>query len=419
MPATCNYFVSFAPFVVKRTTLIHVALAVAFAVAVLTSSRQANSATIDVTLSERVAATSPVIRLGDVARIVTADRQRARQLSALLLMPAPAPGTQRFLQKREVEDLLAAHGEDLSQLRIDGAAQVEITTPGISSGSAGGPVPETTFAKPMNRHAAILAGYTEGVNDSTTAVSKEHDLRDEVRRIISSYLDAKTGQTGAWRVTCEVPARHLAQLNASKSPPTCSGGSPPWSGRQQFILSFNTADRPVKFPVYADVTPAAVPVVVAVQPIARGALITAADVELQTIESVPSATSRRAPVTSLAQLIGMEARQPISVGDVVFTDRVQSPVLVKRGEVITVVSQGGGIRVSTTARARQDGARGELVQVESLETRERFDARVIGHRQAAVFASTSIPAADHEYSQRTIPIPPAQPGANQIETARR
>ena len=54
----------------------------------------------------------------------------------------------------------------------------------------------------------------------------------------------------------------------------------------------------------------------------------------------------------------MEARQAIQAGDIVFTDQVQSPVLVKRGEVITVTSQSGGIRVRTTARALQDRSHG-------------------------------------------------------------
>ncbi len=65
----------------------------------------------------------------------------------------------------------------------------------------------------------------------------------------------------------------------------------------------------------------------------------------------------------------MEAKQAIQTGDVILTDQVQAPIVVKRGEVISVVSQSGGIRVRTTARARQDGARGELVQVESSNQR--------------------------------------------------
>jgi flagella basal body P-ring formation protein FlgA len=92
----------------------------------------------------------------------------------------------------------------------------------------------------------------------------------------------------------------------------------------------------------------------------------------------------------LEQLIGMEARQAIQVGEVIFNDKVQQPLLVKRGDLITVISQAGGIRVRTTARARQNGAKGELVQVESLETREPYDVRVTGHREAAVFAAARV-----------------------------
>ena len=50
----------------------------------------------------------------------------------------------------------------------------------------------------------------------------------------------------------------------------------------------------------------------------------------------------------------------------------------KRGEEIAVYARGGGIQVRTVARARQDGARGELIGVESLEAKEPFDAVVTG-----------------------------------------
>jgi flagellar basal body P-ring formation protein FlgA len=394
-------------------------LAVALALLLLAGFERACAATVNVVLHEQVVAKSPVIRLGDVARIVTADRLRARYLSSLLLMPAPAPGTQRFVRKREVEDLLAAHGQDLSQLQIDGAVQIAIATPDGSAGNNVVPAAASEPVQPMNRHAAILAGHEEPVGQTQFANTADNDLRDELRRIISKYIDAKTGQAGGWRVTCEVPARHLAQLDSASSPPTCSGGAAPWTGQQQVIISFRTATGAVQFPVYADIAPPMAPVVVALQPIARGAVITASDVELQMLESVAPATSRRAPVTSIEQLIGMEARQPIAAGDVIFTDKVQAPVLVKRGEVITVVSQAGNIRVTTKARARQDGSRGELVQLESLETRETYDARVTGLREAAVFAGIGASGPTHKYSPRTPPLPPSPPIVERIETARR
>jgi flagella basal body P-ring formation protein FlgA len=160
----------------------------------------------------------------------------------------------------------------------------------------------------------------------------------------------------------------------------------------------------VQIPVFADVVNESAQVAVASRPIARGELITAADFEMRSLDTAP-AIGRRAAIESFEQLVGMEARQAIQLGDVILADHVQAPLLVKRGEEITVVSHSGGIRVRTTARARQDGSRGQLVQVESLESKERYDVRVVGVREAAIFVAGSLPAVE-------------QP-AKQIETARR
>ena len=67
-----------------------------------------------------------VVRLGDVAEIATADRQQARQLAVVPLMPAPAPGTERFLRKREIQDMLAANGVEVGDIHFTGAEQVAI-----------------------------------------------------------------------------------------------------------------------------------------------------------------------------------------------------------------------------------------------------------------------------------------------------
>jgi flagella basal body P-ring formation protein FlgA len=100
----------------------------------------------------------------------------------------------------------------------------------------------------------------------------------------------------------------------------------------------------------------------------------------------------------------MEARQSIQAGAVVFSDQVQSPIMVKRGELITISSEAGGIRVRTTVRALQDKSKGQLVQVEALNTKERFDARVTGPQTAAIM---------------TIASPSFGEPSNTIETARR
>ena len=73
-----------------------------------------------------------------------------------------------------------------------------------------------------------------------------------------------------------------------------------------------------------------------------------------------------------------------------FADQLQSPIVVKRGDLVTVTAQTSGIRVRTSAKALQDGSTGELIQVESMESKQRYDARVTGLREAAVFAATRV-----------------------------
>jgi flagella basal body P-ring formation protein FlgA len=349
-------------------------------------------ATTEITLRERVVINGTVVKLGDLAEVVTADRAVGRKLAAQILIPAPAPGTQRFLRDREIQDLLSAQGEDIGQLRFAGASQVALVSPALES-----PLDEEKAnPRAIDREGVMLAG--RGLRNTATrqktsapeplAAHVAEELRDKFCQAIIEYLTVKAGRGGAWRVECDVPERHLSQLQFATAAPKCFGGAAPWTGKQRFLISFPTTDGMAQAAVYAQVS-LATQVVVAILPIERGATITAAHIELQAMELSPPSSSRRTPAGSVEELIGMEAKTALQIGDVVYSDQVQSPLLVKRGELVAVVSQGGGIRVRTTARARQDAAMGELVQVETLETKAPFDARVTGPGEATVFAGVT------------------------------
>jgi flagella basal body P-ring formation protein FlgA len=282
--------------------------------------------------------------------------------------------------------MLAAQGVEIAGLRFSGAEKVIIVganggAPSAANHQPGNPVPPGK----MNRHAAILAGATFEPAAMRLDEARAKELRDRLTSILADYVNVKTSQAKPWRIDCDVTDRELARLALAASAPVCTGGSAPWTGRQRFLLSFSSADGPVQLTIFAEVSPPPMPAVIAVRPIARGDVIKAADVELRTVDANTQG-GQRVPVAAVEKLIGMEARQAIQDGDVVFMDQVRAPILVKRGDVIAVSSQGGGIRVRTSARALQDGANGDLVQVESLGSREKYDVRIVGPREAAVFS---------------------------------
>jgi len=357
------------------------------------------TAAIDVTLRERVTPRGSVVRFSDVAEIATADRQQARQLGALPLMPAPALGTERFLRSREIQDMLSAQGVDVEKLRFAGVQQVTIgaaETAGNSSNVIQASAETQTVERVarMNRHAAILAGANSEQTPTRTPLdeSRASEIRKLVTSIIESHVSMKTGKVQSWKIECDLAERELEKLDAALSTPACAGGSEPWTGRQRYLISFATPEGQVQLSVFAVVSPPPAPAVVAIRPIGRGEVVKAADIEIRMVDAASKSAGQRVAADSVEKLIGMEARQAIQAGDIVFTDQVQAPIVVKRGDVITVTSQSGGIRVRTSGKAMHDAARGDLVQVEALGSKQKYDARVVGPREAAVYA-ISRPAA--------------------------
>lgn len=343
----------------------------------------------EVKLRARVVTGSSVVRLGDVAEIKADDAAEQRRLAGLLLMPAPAPGTQRFLRQREVQDVLAAHGEDLGRVQCLGASQILVVSQDFTHDRGSNDAQHGTERSGIDRQAVLAAGKMkrEQVTSKDEKVFDELDVervRSDVDALLTAYLTSKAGHADAWRVTSNLSDRFLSMVHSATSTPTCAGGMEPWTGRQRFVVSFSTPKGTMQLPVYADVA-LATRVVVASQPIERGAVITAAHLEEQLIDYMPSAKERRMPTESMETLIGMEARESIRTGEMIFAEEVRAPLMVRRGEEITVTAQGGGIRVRTTARATQDGSMGDLVQVETLDKKDRYDARVIGARKVAVF----------------------------------
>ena len=103
------------------------AQAIACAVIVVVSGAT-DALAAELRLREECRCTQSLVRLGDIAEIHAADAEQARQLEAIELFPAPAVGRRRFVRAREVQDLLALRGLNLSEHRLSGASRVQVST---------------------------------------------------------------------------------------------------------------------------------------------------------------------------------------------------------------------------------------------------------------------------------------------------
>ena len=126
-------------------------------------------------------------------------------------------------------------------------------------------------------------------------------------------------------------------------------------------------------------------VIVAVAEINRGDRIRA---EHLTVERVKGAVQRTA-FQAIDDVVGMEATRNITPGQPIDEQYVRSPRLVKRGDVVDVISRSGGVQVRTKGRARDEGGDGDLINVELLSDRRSLLARVSGLQQVEITGTSA------------------------------
>jgi flagella basal body P-ring formation protein FlgA len=146
--------------------------------------------------------------------------------------------------------------------------------------------------------------------------------------------------------------RDLAKLGTEIE---ARAGRMPWTGAQRFQLA-------------------------TLRKIEQGNLIGAGDVEVRLQGGNVPTTA----LNSLDQVIGKEALRALDLDTIVQGSQVRAPLQVKRGETVKVVARTAGITVSTFAVVQQDGSLGDLVQVQTLDKKDRFAARVSGWKELEV-----------------------------------
>ncbi|MBI1367592.1 MAG: flagellar basal body P-ring formation protein FlgA [Planctomycetes bacterium] len=120
------------------------------------------------------------------------------------------------------------------------------------------------------------------------------------------------------------------------------------------------------------------PVVIAKRTLARGQTIVDDDVETKTLwlDSLV-----KEPLADAGKIIGLQSVGVVNIGEPLYPADVQEPVLVKRGQLVTVRCLAGALVVKTVGRAMDDGQMNQLITVKIERTRDEYQARVSGNQE--------------------------------------
>lgn len=122
-------------------------------------------------------------------------------------------------------------------------------------------------------------------------------------------------------------------------------------------------------------------VLVAKTHIPKNAPLREEDIQRQRVETTQAPLDR---ITSVAELTGKRAARIITPGNILCRNMVKLNPTIQRDQVIDLEVKTGKVMIVARAIAREDGYQGRMIEVQQMNSRERWKARVVDEKTARI-----------------------------------
>ena len=123
-------------------------------------------------------------------------------------------------------------------------------------------------------------------------------------------------------------------------------------------------------------------VIVTKRPLKRHRRITEDDIEIRekNLAELPSNV-----ILDYEDAIGKRARRNIDANRVLRSDLIEFPPLVKRGDVVLIVAESRGLRITALGMVKQrEGRLGERIRVENIDSKKSIYGRLLDAKTVKV-----------------------------------
>lgn len=110
------------------------------------------------------------------------------------------------------------------------------------------------------------------------------------------------------------------------------------------------------------------------QPLQRGQTITADNI---TMVGMPASKVFASTITSSNELVGQQTVRPLEAGKAVNKLHVRVAPMISRNQMVTLVYRKGGIELSGSAQALEDGQQGQTIRIVNPSTRSTLTGTVM------------------------------------------
>lgn len=217
------------------------------------------------------------------------------------------------------------------------------------------------------------AASSEGVQEVS-----ERDIREAVAAFIRDNAPWPSEQVEVEAIFVPGPAFvPLGRVGLHVSAP--KGGR--FVGRSNFAVAVSVNGRPARTVWAAAEIAVWSEVVVALRPLYKGEILEAVSVgvDRRRIKDVP-----RSALSRLDDVLGKRVTRLIPAGSVVTLSAVEVPPVIRKGDWITILAEGGSVRVSAPGEARDEGAPGETIRVANRASKRTVQAKVVDAKTVRV-----------------------------------
>jgi flagella basal body P-ring formation protein FlgA len=280
------------------------------------------------------------IYLGEIARIEGDDPQLVESLNEAVIGKSPLPSRSRVLDQSFLKLRLKQNGFNVATLDLRGARKVKIT----------------------RSHVELR--------------------KKEIQEILIDYLhgSALQGNPSARVKTLTVPERIIlprGRITYRVAPP----GNTNFVGTVPLAIEFSVdGELQKKVRVSASIE-MMVDVVIVKKALRKHKALTEDDVELQKMDlaELPGDV-----ITDVQAVLGKRTRRAIGSSTVLRAELIELPPIIKRGDVVVVIAESNGLRITTLAKAKRKGRLGERIPVENFDSKKVLFAEVVNSRTVKI-----------------------------------
>ena len=282
----------------------------------------------------------PNIHLGEIAQIDGDDPQLVQALSEVVIGKSPLPSRMRVIETQFIKLRLRQKGFNVSAFNLGGSPKIN-----------------------------IIRSYIE--------IGKK-----EIQEILSDFLygNVLKGNSSARVKSLDVPDRITlprGRITYRVSPPKNTR----YVGLVPLSIEFSV-DGEIQKKVRANaMIEMMVEVVVAKKPLRKHIPITEDDIE---VHKMDLAELPHNVITDPEEVLGKRTRRAIGSKTVLRTDLIELPPIIQRGDIVVVVAESNGLRITALGKAKRKGRLGERIPVENFDSKKILHAEVVDSRTVRI-----------------------------------